>query len=102
MTPSKDKEPKKPKAPRKSTTKAASKKSRVILEPIGETIEPATEPSRSVPIQVAGDNKQQGANAPSYETIRIRAYELYQARGGTHGQDLEDWLAAERELMTKG
>ncbi|HLH78476.1 MAG TPA: DUF2934 domain-containing protein [Candidatus Binataceae bacterium] len=100
LTPPKEKEPKKPKAPRKSTVKAASKKSKVILEPIGETTAPANEPSRSIPIQIAGaDNSR--ANAPSSETIRVRAYELYLARGGTDGRDLEDWLAAERELMAK-
>lgn len=33
------------------------------------------------------------------ERISRRAYELYVARGGADGQDLEDWLAAERELI---
>jgi hypothetical protein len=28
----------------------------------------------------------------------MRAYELYLARGGSDGQDFDDWLAAEREL----
>jgi len=32
------------------------------------------------------------------ETIRLRAYELFLARGATHGNDLADWLNAEREL----
>jgi Protein of unknown function (DUF2934) len=36
--------------------------------------------------------------APTVEEIRVRAYQLYLERGGTHGQDLEDWLAAERQL----
>jgi hypothetical protein len=35
---------------------------------------------------------------PSHEEIARRAYELYQSRGWRHGGDLEDWLAAEREL----
>jgi hypothetical protein len=30
----------------------------------------------------------------------MRAYELYMARGGGDGADLEDWLIAERELST--
>lgn len=30
--------------------------------------------------------------------IARRAYELYLERGGSHGQDWEDWLAAEREV----
>lgn len=29
------------------------------------------------------------------DRIAQRAYELYQARGGSHGSDLEDWLKAE-------
>ena len=32
------------------------------------------------------------------ETVRLRAYELFLARGATHGNDLADWLNAEREL----
>jgi hypothetical protein len=32
------------------------------------------------------------------DRIAQRAYELYLARGGADGQDLEDWLVAEREL----
>ena len=34
----------------------------------------------------------------SVETIRMRAYELFLARGAVHGEDLADWLSAEREL----
>jgi len=30
--------------------------------------------------------------------IESRAYEIYQARGGVHGHDLDDWLQAEREF----
>lgn len=30
--------------------------------------------------------------------VRDRAYELFEARGGEHGYDLEDWLAAERDV----
>lgn len=33
--------------------------------------------------------------------IAERAYELYHHRGGDHGQDLEDWLAAEREVFSE-
>jgi hypothetical protein len=34
----------------------------------------------------------------STESIAARAYEKFVARGRTHGGDLEDWVAAEREL----
>ena len=35
---------------------------------------------------------------PDIETIRLRAYEIFLARGATHGDDLADWLIAERQL----
>jgi hypothetical protein len=36
--------------------------------------------------------------APLRGAIAMRAFELYQARGGLHGRDVQDWLQAEREL----
>ena len=36
--------------------------------------------------------------APSHEEIRLRAYELYLERGGFPGNELDDWLQAEREF----
>jgi len=33
--------------------------------------------------------------------VRQRAYELYQERGCTPGQENEDWLQAEREVMAR-
>jgi Protein of unknown function (DUF2934) len=33
--------------------------------------------------------------------IRLRAFALYQERGGEDGHDVEDWLSAEEELMKK-
>jgi hypothetical protein len=35
------------------------------------------------------------------EEIRIRVYEVYMERGRQPGQDLDDWLQAERELEPK-
>jgi len=35
---------------------------------------------------------------PSKELIRKRAYELFVERGCVHGNDKEDWRAAEQEL----
>ncbi len=37
-------------------------------------------------------------NEPTLDDIRRRAYERYLERGGGHGMDFEDWLAAERDL----
>jgi hypothetical protein len=33
------------------------------------------------------------------EAIAKRAYELFLARGGEDGHDLDDWLQAEQELL---
>ena len=33
------------------------------------------------------------------EAISLRAYEIYQSRGGAHGGDLNDWLQAETEIL---
>ena len=32
------------------------------------------------------------------DRVAMRAYELYMARGGRDGADIEDWLIAEREV----
>ncbi len=42
-----------------------------------------------------------GTAAPSAELIRLRAYELFLSRHGTSGDELSDWLTAEREIMEK-
>lgn len=38
-------------------------------------------------------------SVPSQDRIRERAYELYENRGCEPGQDEQDWLCAERELL---
>ena len=37
-------------------------------------------------------------NGIDRDAIARRAYEIFQARGGQHGYEIEDWLQAEREL----
>ena len=36
---------------------------------------------------------------PTLEEIELRAYEIYLKRGDGAGVALEDWLAAEKELL---
>jgi hypothetical protein len=36
---------------------------------------------------------------PLHDDVARRAYELFEARGGEPGHDLEHWLDAERELI---
>jgi hypothetical protein len=38
------------------------------------------------------------AGAPTPEEIAVEAYRLFLGRGGEHGQDVEDWLEAQRRL----
>jgi len=35
---------------------------------------------------------------PGREEVARKAYEIFLSRGGVHGRDVEDWLAAERDL----
>ena len=53
------------------------------------------------PEQPVAEAQAQGSlDSTREERIRRRAYEVYLERGGEPGQDLEDWLQAERELTT--
>src|SRR5689334_12843601 len=38
--------------------------------------------------------------AATLDQIAARAYQRFLARGGEHGHDVEDWMAAERELAS--
>lgn len=38
----------------------------------------------------------------SHEEVARRAYELFEARGGAEGGELDDWLEAERQLKLAG
>jgi len=38
-------------------------------------------------------------SAPTAEEIAQRAYEIFVARGGEPGHELDDWLQAESELL---
>ena len=46
-------------------------------------------------------NSSQYSPADLEAEIRFRAYELYQLRGCTPGQDEQDWFAAEREVRSR-
>jgi hypothetical protein len=60
---------------------------------------------RSGTLEVRADAIQSDAEntsadqARSHEQIRLRAYEIYLERGGFPGNELDDWLQAERELV---
>ena len=40
-------------------------------------------------------------NPPTPDEIAAEAYEIYVARGGSHGSDQDDWFEAERRLIER-
>lgn len=62
--------------------------------------QPRTKSEHSPTGEVAGPQSSGDTTAASVDRERVaqRAYELYIARGGGEGQELDDWLSAEREL----
>ena len=67
----------------------------------------AASPGQAAPSQPPHSMKTVNTTIPSSNDrddrrrkVEQRAYELYLSRGGQHGSDWEDWLAAERELVT--
>jgi hypothetical protein len=62
--------------------------------------EPAATVQESNGLPAHNGAAEAGSNTETnIEMIRVRAYELFLARGATHGDDLADWLNAERELL---
>ena len=62
--------------------------------------------SRSLAIEPTTQQKQQrsvSSKADNMEDrIKMRAYQLYEARGYVDGHDEEDWFQAELELLNHG
>lgn len=55
-------------------------------------------PKASATDEKAGQTEGASKGAQAQDRIARRAYELYEQRGRQEGQDLEDWLNAERQL----
>jgi hypothetical protein len=55
----------------------------------------------AIPIQSHSDGRS-GDHTVSCEEIRLRAHEIYLQRGSLPGNELDDWLQAERELNSRG
>jgi hypothetical protein len=61
-----------------------------------------TEPNpESIPASATPRISEGSSASVDRERIASRAYELYVARGGTHGRDMQDWLEAEAELVRR-
>ena len=42
-----------------------------------------------------------GIHEPTHDEIQSRAHEIHMTRGGEDGNDLDDWIQAERELKAE-
>ncbi len=81
-----------PKAPAKAEVKTAAKAEKPKTTP--KAVETAME--KPAPVKTT---RKKAAPVITPEAIAWRAFELWQARGGVHGNDQEDWYRAEQELM---
>jgi hypothetical protein len=83
-------------APRKPKTAGVrTKKSNPKAASVAKTAAP---PAVTPPSDASASN---GNGVPSVELIRVRAYEVFLARAGAPGDEVSDWLIAEREIMEK-
>ncbi len=55
--------------------------------------------SKPIEKSSARSGPQTAEGHPTHEEIELRAHQIYVERGGAHGQDVNDWLQAERELL---
>lgn len=53
------------------------------------------------PVQAVAESRKNVVPINLEEEIRRRAYEIYVERGGTAGSESEDWLTAEREVLSR-
>jgi Protein of unknown function (DUF2934) len=62
-------------------------------------------PSPSRPLRARAAETTRGGSVgiiePSHNEIAEAAYQRYLSRGGAHGQDIDDWMEAERELRAQ-
>jgi hypothetical protein len=52
-------------------------------------------------LAMANDTAEGARRQPTYDEIAQVAYQRYLDRGAHHGQDTDDWLAAERDLSER-
>jgi len=80
-------------APRKNPTTPAMKRRTDVTK-----LEAVVEKRRPRPTSSNGHDAASGHDLSNGHDVAVLAYEFYMQRGGEHGHDLEDWLAAERRL----
>jgi hypothetical protein len=71
---------------------------KTISSKVNGSMEARYFPMKPKPSTLAPKSDEPTILIPIEQQIQQRAYELYDQRGRTDGQDLEDWLQAEREI----
>jgi hypothetical protein len=65
----------------------------------------SSDPSTSRPSRARAAERARGGSIgntePSHNEIAEAAYQRYLSRGAAHGQDVNDWMEAERELRAR-
>ncbi|RMH36014.1 MAG: DUF2934 domain-containing protein [Nitrospirae bacterium] len=88
-------------AERRSQPKQASR-SRNPIGSKARTVKASRKPAQEEPAsQTAPSSTVSSPSDDFHARVAIRAYELYERRGGHHGQDLDDWLEAERQIRAE-
>ena len=82
-----------------SSSKRQSKVVSIKRDTKKPTRQKATQPTMAAIADPVIDDP--SVNGHMQERIAERAYELHNHRGGHHGQDLDDWLTAEREIQSE-
>jgi hypothetical protein len=78
-------------APRRTTKAQSRPKQAPEPEGVGALVTLNGDSTAAPPVAKNGAS-------PTFEQIQRRAYDLFVARGGTHGCDWADWFTAEQEL----
>ena len=53
------------------------------------------------PAKKAASEATSAAVEPTHDEIALRAWSIYESRGGGHGEAMDDWLEARRQLCAE-
>ena len=84
-------------------TSSPSRRQSKVVSIKKDTKKPALQKAPKSTMAAIGEPIMDGPSVNGDINARIaeRAYELHHHRGGHHGQDLEDWLTAEGEVLSE-
>lgn len=88
-----------PSASEELARKAKAKKTEQKKQELTEALTPANIAAHDTSSIPSGDPEEQYFQDLGARIAR-RAYELHERRGRMHGNDLEDWLEAERQILS--